>query len=72
MNEHAPPALLLASSERLFLEVTEPLDQLIALKLAGIVRQLVSVAYSMGHADGGQAPQPCTACPAKGGSDAQD
>ncbi|AGY57984.1 hypothetical protein [Gloeobacter kilaueensis] len=47
-----PPEMLLISAEKLFLDVTEPLDCFIALQLWSIVRGLISTAYAMGFADG--------------------
>ncbi|BAC91135.1 MAG: hypothetical protein KME03_15215 [Aphanocapsa lilacina HA4352-LM1] len=48
---HAPEPLQ-SSFERLWLDTTEPLDQLLALKLVQLVRQTVEIAYAMGYQDG--------------------
>jgi hypothetical protein len=48
------PERLLISSEQFFLNITEPLDPLISLSLTGLMKQLVNIAYLMGHADGKQ------------------
>jgi hypothetical protein len=48
------PERLLTSSEQFLLNVTEPLDPLLSLTLTGLVKQLVNIAYLMGHADGKQ------------------
>jgi hypothetical protein len=48
------PERLLISSEQFFLNITEPLDPLISLSLTGLMKQLVNIAYLMGHADGEQ------------------
>jgi hypothetical protein len=46
------PEDLLISSEHFMLNVTEELDPIIGLKLTGLIKQLVNVAYLMGHEDG--------------------
>lgn len=46
------PASLLISCEQFTLNVTEVLDPIVSLKLTNIVKQLVDVAYIMGHEDG--------------------
>lgn len=48
------PERLLISSEQFFLNITEPLDPLISLSLTGLMKQLVNIAYLMGHVDGKQ------------------
>jgi hypothetical protein len=48
------PEQLLTSSERLLLDITEPLDPLISLRLTGLIKQLVHIAYLMGREDGRQ------------------
>jgi hypothetical protein len=48
------PEQLIISSEQFVLNITEPLDPLVSLTLTGVMKQLVNVAYLMGHADGKQ------------------
>ncbi|AGY56477.1 hypothetical protein [Gloeobacter kilaueensis] len=48
---HAPE-LLQTSFERLWLEATESLDQMIALKVVQLVRQTVEITYAIGYTDG--------------------
>lgn len=60
------PDLLLLSIEKLMLNVTEPLDPLVGLKLTGLTRQITEVAYMMGHQDGQRHATSCPTCPFKG------
>jgi hypothetical protein len=46
------PEELLNSSEHLMLDVTAEFDPIIGLKLTALIKQLVNVAYLMGHEDG--------------------
>lgn len=58
--------MLSLAAEKMFLEVTEPLDSLLSLKLLQIVRGLVDISYVMGHQDGsrsGSGSGPCHLCP---------
>lgn len=52
--------------EKTFLDITEPLDQFISLKLLQVVQSLVRIAYAMGHQDAmrlGSSGSLCAACP---------
>jgi hypothetical protein len=46
------PEHLLTSSEHFMLDVTEQFDPIVGLKLTGLIKQLVNIAYLMGHEDG--------------------
>lgn len=46
------PEHLLISSEHFMLNVTEQFDPMVGLQLTGLIKQLVNVAYLMGHEDG--------------------
>jgi hypothetical protein len=46
------PEQLLISSEHFMLNITEQFDPIIGLKLTGLIKQLVNIAYLMGHEDG--------------------
>jgi hypothetical protein len=61
---HAPDMLLL-SIEKLMLDVTEPLDPLVGLKLVGLSRQITELVYMMGHQDGQRQATTCPTCPYK-------
>ncbi|MEN9205583.1 MAG: hypothetical protein Q6K99_06835 [Thermostichales cyanobacterium BF4_bins_65] len=56
------PVPLRQSFERFMLEVTEPLDPLLALKLTQLVLSLTDTAYAMGYSDGQALPR-CAECP---------
>ena len=60
------PEMLEIAAERMFLDITEPLDAYVSLKLVQVVRGLVGVAYAMGHQDAGRSSipaAPCDLCP---------
>lgn len=46
------PEPLLISSEKFFLDTTETLDPLVSLTLLSLIKQLIKIAYLMGHQDG--------------------
>jgi len=58
------PVPMRQSFERFMLEITEPLDPLIALKLTQLVLSLTDTAYAMGYSDAQmQAVPRCPECP---------
>lgn len=66
MDSVNTPDMLNLAVERMFLDLTEPLDTMLSLQMLQIVRSLVNVAYTMGHSDGKQAGapfNPCSLCP---------
>ncbi|MBW4699722.1 MAG: hypothetical protein KME03_17860 [Aphanocapsa lilacina HA4352-LM1] len=63
------PEMLELAAEKMFLDVTEPLDSFISLKLLQVVRSLIRISYTMGHQDAtrlGANGAPCAVCPHKG------
>jgi hypothetical protein len=46
------PEELLNASEHFMLDVTTQFDPIISLKLTALIKQLVNVAYLIGHEDG--------------------
>jgi hypothetical protein len=66
MDSVNTPDMLNLAVERMFLDLTEPLDTMLSLQMLQVVRSLVNIAYTMGHSDGKQvgAPfNPCSLCP---------
>ncbi|MCJ2544404.1 hypothetical protein JX360_16075 [Synechococcus bigranulatus str. 'Rupite'] len=60
------PEALRRSFEQFMLNVTEPLDPLISLKLTQLVVMLGDTAYAMGYSDGQQKPDDrCRHCPSR-------
>ncbi|GAB4214990.1 MAG: hypothetical protein OHK0012_14090 [Synechococcales cyanobacterium] len=60
------PAPMRQSFERFMLEVTEPLDPLIALKMTQLVLGLADTAYAMGYHDAQfQGTPRCAECPSQ-------
>ncbi len=59
------PDALRLSFERFLLDVTEPLDPLISLKLTQLTLSLAETAYAMGYQDGQHQPSvgTCAYCP---------
>jgi hypothetical protein len=66
MDSVNTPDMLNLAVERMFLDMTEPLDTMLSLQMLQVVRSLVNIAYAMGHSDGKQAGtpfSPCSLCP---------
>ncbi|MFS8871961.1 hypothetical protein NW870_02815 [Synechococcus sp. R50.1] len=60
------PEALRRSIEQFMLNVTEPLDPLLSLKLTQLVVMLGDTAYAMGYSDGQQKPdERCRYCPSR-------
>jgi len=60
------PEALRRSIEQFMLNVTEPLDPLLSLKLTQLVVMLGDTAYAMGYSDGQQKPEECCRyCPSR-------
>lgn len=59
------PEALRQSFERFLLDVTEPMDPLISLKLTQLMLGLVDTSYAMGYQDGQHQPVSgsCSYCP---------
>ncbi|MGF1577299.1 MAG: hypothetical protein ACFCU9_15425 [Cyanophyceae cyanobacterium] len=57
-----PPDVMRLSFEKFLLDITEPLDPLISLKLTQLSLSLAETAYSMGYQDGQHQPTASGTC----------
>jgi hypothetical protein len=58
------PEPLVRSIEKLYMDITEPLDPYVALALTNLSVKVIEIAYMMGHQDGSssQSPNSCGFC----------
>lgn len=61
MNNQTPEALL-RSIEKLYMNITEPLDPYIALALTNLSTKLAETIYQMGYQDGQRLTSACNYC----------
>ncbi len=59
------PSGLIISVEQLMLQMTEPLDPFVGLKLTQLTTRIVELSYSMGYQDAQQKASSCPTCPFK-------
>ncbi|CAN1208932.1 hypothetical protein TUMEXPCC7403_01825 [Tumidithrix helvetica PCC 7403] len=57
------PEPLIRSIEKLYMDITEPLDPYVALALTNLSVKVAEMAYLMGHQDGNSSQSPNCDCP---------